>query len=196
MAEEAEGTRRETVSTGLHHDHQVADVGAWVMRGSRPAEDQLSSSHVTLGAFLAPSIVVRDIKIDSSGPYLARWASALVEARIMPGQDAATIARAIAEFIKRRIPNAEVEPILIRPAAKGGAFESSDLAEVAPVIPVSPGNSPAGMLETAGIPTLGYSTVWRNPGALDEVTSLSAIADGSTLIQSLVHLAARSRTGE
>lgn len=173
----------------------ASSVGAWVMRGAAPSEERLSSSHVTLGAFLAPSIVVRDLRIDGAGPYLASAATAIVEARIMPGQDAATIVRSIAEFVLGRIPDAAIETVLLRQSAKAGPFDPAGLATIAPVIPVAPGNSPAGLTDCVAIPTLGYSTVWRDPATFDEHVTLTSIAEHSRTIQSLIHLIVGSRDG-
>ncbi|MEX1157412.1 MAG: hypothetical protein WEC79_00600 [Thermomicrobiales bacterium] len=172
------------------------DVGAWVTRGLPPSDDRLSATHLTLGSFLAPSIVVRDLRLDSAGPYLSRLASAIIEARIMPGQDATTIARSIADFIKGRVPTARVETVLTRPAARGGGFDAASLGGIAPVIPVTPGNSPAGLLEAAGIPTLGFSTVWRDPAAVAEHASLTSISQSSRLIEKLIERVSGQRNGD
>lgn len=173
----------------------ASSVGAWVTRGVQPSDDRLSSSHLTLGAFLAPSIVVRELQLDGGGPYLASEALATIEAQIMPGQNASMIARAIADAVTSRIPDALTETLLLRPAAKAGTFDSSALAAIAPVIPVAPGNSPAGLLDAVGIPTLSFSTVWRDPAALEEQIYLSSIPENSRTIQALVNLVARSRDG-
>jgi acetylornithine deacetylase/succinyl-diaminopimelate desuccinylase-like protein len=181
---------------GLAALQQVAaPVGAWLTRGDPPDEDRLSSSHLTLGAFLAPSLNVRALDLNGAGPYLANGASAVVEARIMPGQSAATVARAITDFVQTRIPDAVVETLLLLPSANQSALDPAMLATLAPVFPVAPGNSPAGLLEKVGVQTIGFSTVWRDPAAEREQISLPAIADGTAMIKSLVEMLAHSSTG-
>ncbi len=178
---------------GLGALQRVAwSVGAWLTRGIPPSENQLSSSHLTLGAFLAPSIVVRDVRLDGAGPYLASRATAIVEALIMPGQDAPAVARSIAMFVVDRIPTAQVETLLVRPAARSSAIDRLSLEEIAPVIPVATGDSPAGLLDNIAIPTLGFSTVWRDPTALQEETSIASIAEHSRTVQELIRMMARS----
>jgi acetylornithine deacetylase/succinyl-diaminopimelate desuccinylase-like protein len=172
----------------------AAPVGAWLTRGTSPSEGRLSSSHLTLGSFLAPSLVVRDVTIQSSGPYLARRASAVVEARIMPGQDAGTISRAITAFITDRLPAAQTRPLLTRPSSRSSGFDEEQLGQIAPVLPVAAGNSPAGLLDAIAIPTVGYATFWRDPSAIDEQVSIAGIAAGSATIRELVRLVAM-RTG-
>jgi hypothetical protein len=173
----------------------AAPVGAWLTRGTSPSEERLSSSHLTLGSFLAPSLVVRDLSVDSSGPYLARRASAVVEARIMPGQDAGTIARAITSFIAHRLPTAHVRTLLTRPSTRAAGFDEEQLRQIAPVLPVAAGNSPAGLLDALAIPTVGYSTFWRDPAAMDEQITIAGVAAGSATIRKLVHAVAANRTG-
>ncbi|HEX5166314.1 MAG TPA: hypothetical protein VFV93_13010 [Thermomicrobiales bacterium] len=181
---------------GLAALQQVAaPVGAWLTRGTSPHEDRLTSSHLTLGAFLAPSLNVRALELNGAGPYLANSASAVVEARIMPGQNAAAIARAVSDFIRSRMPDASVDTLLLLPSAKQAALDLATLSTIAPVLPVAPGNSPAGLLEAVGIPTIGFSTVWRDPAAQIEQVNLSAITDGTTMIRSLIELLAESTTG-
>ncbi|HYI15901.1 MAG TPA: hypothetical protein VEX37_10960 [Thermomicrobiales bacterium] len=180
-------------ANGLAALRNVAtSVGAWLTRDVPPSDDQLSSSHLTLGAFLAPSIVVRDVRLDGTGPYLPRAATAEIEARIMPGQDAATVARSIATFVLERIPDALVETLLLRPSAKASAFDAPLLEEIAPIIPVAIGNSPAGLLDSLAVPHLGFSTVWRDPAALDEQISMSAIMRHSQTLRALVRVMAQA----
>jgi hypothetical protein len=173
----------------------ATSVGAWLTRGVLPSDDRLSSSHLTLGAFLAPSIVVRDVRIDGSGPYLSNRATAVVEARIMPGQDGTTIARSISTFVLNRIPDAQVKTLILRPSAKAALLDIAELESIAPVIPVATGNSPAGLLDNVGVPTLGFSTVWRDPAAFDEKISIASVAEHSRTIQALVRLIPTSTPG-
>lgn len=181
---------------GLSALQRVApSVGAWLTRGVLPSDDRLSSSHLTLGAFLAPSIVVRGVCINGTGPYLSNRATAVIEARIMPGQDATTVASAIATFVLNRIPDAQIETLLVRPSARAAALNVAQLEEIAPVIPVATGNSPAGLLDNGGVPTLGFSTVWRDPAAFDEKISISSVAEHSRSIRALVRLIATATPG-
>lgn len=173
----------------------AAPVGAWLTRGTQPSDDRLSSSHLTLGAFLAPSIVTRDVRVTSTAPYLPSAVSATTEVRVMPGQDAAAIARSISAYVLDRIPSANVETTLLRPAARSAAFDSAALESIATVIPVAAGNSPAGLLDAVGVPTLGFSTVWRDPAQFEEQISLSAIETHGQTIQALVRLLGSGEAG-
>jgi len=168
----------------------ASSVGAWLTRGAPPTEDQLSSSQLTLAAFLAPSIILRDLFLDGAGPHMASGATAVIEARIMPGQDAETIARSISDFVLTRIPDATIETLLLQPAAMAGAFDAIELSNIAPMFPVAAGNSPAELLNAAAIPTLGFSTVSRDPASFDEHVSLASIAEHSRMIQALTRLVA------
>jgi|GEM_PF-4755123 len=168
----------------------ASSVGAWLTRGVPPSEDRLSSSHLTLGAFLAPSITIREYSLDGKGPYLANQASAVVEARIMPGQDVGTIARSIETHVINRIPTATVRTILSRPSSRSTMLDEQQLEQIAQVIPVAAGNSPAGLLDGLGIPTVGVSTVWRDPALIQEQVTISGVAEGSRALQTLIrHLA-------
>lgn len=163
-------------------------VGAWLTRGALPSEDGLSASHLTLGAFVAPSIVIRDVRLNHTNPYLPGAVSASIDARIMPGQDASAISRAITEFVRSRIPAATIDTSMLRPAARTSGVDPGRFETLAPVIPVAAGNSPAGLLDAAGIPTLGFSTVWRDPSLFEEQISLASIDRNARMIQALVRM--------
>lgn len=162
-------------------------VGHWLTNGTSPDTDQLSPDHLTLGAFLAPSLILRELSLRSDDPYLVSSASAIVEAQIMPGQNAGTIARSISGAIESRIEDATIEArLLLQPVQ--ASFDTKAFADIANVLPVAPGPSPIGTLSTSGIPTLGFSTTWRDPELEQEAVNLTTIASGSQMIQQLVEI--------
>jgi hypothetical protein len=169
-----------------------ASVGAWLTRGRDPMERRLSASHLTLGSFLAPSITIREFHVAAAGPFLARGASATIEARIMPGQDIHAVQRAIVTFLHERIPEATMRTLEMNPSAIGWQGDLSSLSAIARVIPVAPGDSPAGMLEAIGVPTTGFSTVSCNPVAVHQSVSLDAVSTGTSMISALCELIAHA----
>lgn len=164
----------------------AAPVGAWLTRGAPPSDDRLSSSHLTLGAFLAPSIIIRDVQLISTNPYLPSEVSATIDARVMPGQDATAVARAIHEYVRNRIPDASIASPILRPASRPPALDPATLGTLAPVIPVAAGNAPSGLLDSVGIPTIGFSTVWRDPTLQEEQVTLASIEAHAQTIQAIV----------
>jgi hypothetical protein len=174
-------------SDGLRALNSIAPfVGAWLTRGSTPNVDRLSPSHLTLGTFVTPSITIRELRMDDASPYLSRSASAVIEARVMPGQNVFDAGQAIGEFIRARVPDATIEQMTIRPPTRVASLDQGAFASIAPTIPVAPGSSPAGLLDAAGVPTVGFSTVWRNPELFEESVTLTAIQRGSATITSLI----------
>jgi acetylornithine deacetylase/succinyl-diaminopimelate desuccinylase-like protein len=165
--------------------HGIAPyVSSWISRDRPGRSTSMSSTHLTLGAFLAPALSVSVIDVRSSAPWLARTGRAVVEARIMPGQDASAITRAIVDHLCRRSEHIQVVPSLVRPPASGASTPTT-VGDVV-VYPLSVGDTPAGLLESANIAALGFSTVWRDPAAIDEQIDFAAIDRGTAFLRQLV----------
>ncbi|HUG15510.1 MAG TPA: hypothetical protein VMM78_10905 [Thermomicrobiales bacterium] len=163
------------------------DVQAWASRGAGGASEEttFSASHMTLGVFCAPSILVRSIDVMDARPFLPRHARAVVEARLMPGQDAAVIARGLTEHLLRQLPSAVVEPLLVRHPYSGSWRIAFDDAGSATRYSTAVGDSPAGLLATHGIQSMGFATVARGPVASAEQARISAIAEAAGFVLSL-----------
>jgi hypothetical protein len=159
-------------------------VHEWVARGLGQAngDPHLSPSHVTLGAFCAPSILVRSVEIPDSRPFVPRDARATIEARLMPGQDAHAIATEITDYLKRRMSTARIDPILVRQPYYGTWHGAADFGSGVSVYPTAPGDSPAGILGVHGVTSLGYATVAREPAKTDEEVRISSITEASDFI--------------
>ena len=162
----------------------ASSVGAWIARYASPTHDLLNASHLTLGVFCAPALLVRELEMAPAGPYLSRSARATIELRVMPGQHTDALIASIRSFVTDRVPDARVEPLLVRRATAGWTGALPDLGVA--TLPVSPGDSPAGLFDAAGIPTLGYATVHRDPSAVEESASLRAVLDASTFVTSII----------
>ena len=162
----------------------ASSVGAWIARYAAPTRDLLNASHLTLGVFCAPALLVRELEMAPASPYLSRRARATIELRVMPGQDTDALIASIRSFVTARIPDARVEPRLVRRATMAWNGTLPDLGVA--TLPVSPGDSPAGLFDAAGIPTLGYATVHRDPSAMEESASLRTVLDASTFVTSLI----------
>jgi hypothetical protein len=130
-------------------------------------------------------LFVRDLQMQDAGAFISGVASATIEARIMPGQSPAVITRAIIEFMQRRLPGTQVETTFVREAARGALIAAARLDAALPVLPIGPGDSPAGMLEGYGAATAGYGVVQREPGVEHERVALPAIAEGAQLLAAL-----------
>lgn len=162
----------------------ASSVGAWISRTVGPSEELLNASHLTLGVFCAPALLVRELAMAETGPYLSQTARATIEMRVMPGQDVYALIAAIRAFITARLPTATVEPLLVRKPAIGWRGPMPSLNAM--TLPISPGNSPAGLIESTGIPTMGFATVSRDPSESQESVEFARIMDGSNLVSTLI----------
>lgn len=147
-------------------------------------ERELSTSHMTLGMFCAPSVVVRELSMQSSGDYLPESASAIVEFQILPGQSVKQTLELIRSNLQTGPFSLEIEPLLVRPpvvAARGINLP----AEVAS-LSIAPGLTPASCFARAGTPTVGYALVGRTTGREVPGVSISAIAYASQFLETLV----------
>lgn len=144
----------------------------------------LGARHLALGAYLAPSITVRALELPDSAPWLPARARALVEVRMMPGQNTGALVSACVALLHERAPELRVTPLLVRPPATGVLPpRARELARC--VLPVALGNSPAGLLEAAGSATVGFALLGPEPGVPDERVSLAAILDGTRTLAAL-----------
>jgi acetylornithine deacetylase/succinyl-diaminopimelate desuccinylase-like protein len=160
---------------------------AWVMRGTLHDQASLSPEHLTLGAFCAPSVSIRSIELPDAWPCIARSARAVIEARLLPGQNARALVRSITDFIHVRVPSAQVETLMIRPPAPPSSFDFDAIADYAFVYPVAPGASPAGLLDSLGIPTIGFATVTRQADAAHEAVTVSTVVNSARFIADVAH---------
>lgn len=147
-------------------------------------ERELSTSHMTLGMFCAPSAVIRDISMQSSGDYLPESASAIVEFQLLPGQ---LVDRTLKLLKSRLNPgpfSLTVEPLLVRPPVP--ASNVLQLPDNAPTLSIAPGLTPASCFARAGVPTVGYALVGRNATSELPGISISNVARASLFLERLV----------
>lgn len=163
------------------------NVQSWVLGATNEAaaERELSARHVTLGVFCAPSILIRSLELTESQPFLPSTARAVIEARIMPGQDAHAVVRALTEHVTTCIPEAQIDTLLLRQPYQGSQQSIPGIENIAPVYPIAPGDTPAGLIGTVGIPSLGFATVSRAPNRSEEQVELAAVSRASDFVASL-----------
>jgi acetylornithine deacetylase/succinyl-diaminopimelate desuccinylase-like protein len=166
---------------------------AWTARGMGDVDTVLTAEHLTLGVFCAPSVTVRSIHVPDCWPFMAHVAQATIEARLMPGQSARGVNRMLTDFVQARVPGAEVQTLLLRPPAPAASLDLGALGETAFVYPVAPGYSPAGLLDTLGIPTLGFATVSRDTSGAQESVSIAGIERASQTVTDVCLQAARDK---
>lgn len=165
-------------------------VKRWI-RANDNDERSLSTAHMTLGLFCAPSIVVRDMSMRDAGAYLPSEASAIVELQLMPGQSADQVIQALGSHARTTPFDAQVNALLVRPPV--GIQEEVGLPADIPQIPIAPGLSPAALLRQHAIPAIGYAVVDRRRDRDEAGLSIDAITNGSRFIMNLVkHLHDRS----
>jgi hypothetical protein len=171
---------------------EVAErTDAWLRRVA-PGDVKLAPAHLTLGVYLAPAIVVRELRLIDPAPYLPVSAEAVVDFYLVPGQTARNIAQSAVAYFKERLPGATIEPLLIRPAVVGKANIAALRETYHRVLPTAPSINPAGMIESFGIPTVGFASVGRNPENTSGRVSLEDAVNGARL----VHALARRMTGD
>jgi acetylornithine deacetylase/succinyl-diaminopimelate desuccinylase-like protein len=154
---------------------------------SSSAEMEMSAAHQTLGVFCAPSIAIRSISIPDSQPYIPARADAVVEAQLMPGQDAHAVLQKIVDHLRHRVPRALIEPLQVRQPYGGPHRDTSEWDSLATVYPTAPGGSPAGALDRLGIPSVGFATVSREPDQTPEHVTIRSVEDAAVFVLSLCH---------
>lgn len=161
-----------------------AMVTSWLRRIA-PGEFTAPGNHLAMGAFLAPGVVVRGITLTERSPYLSVAGEALIDIHLLPGQDISKVLRSVGKFFNNHIPGTEVEVLLARPPVTGKANLTALRESYPRVLKTGPGLNPAGVIESYGIPTVGYAAVTRNPENTSGRVTLEEIVNGSRLIQSL-----------
>ena len=161
-------------------------TGAWLHRVA-PGDVTLPTAHLAMGVFLAPGIVVRSLTLDDRQPYLPVAVEAVIDIHLVPGQDARLIGQNAVRYFKERIAGAAVETLMVRPPVVGKANIAA-LREAYPrVLKTVPGLNPAGLIESFGIPTVGYVAVGRNPENTSGRVTLEETVNGARLIQALAN---------
>jgi hypothetical protein len=171
----------------------VADAVGAMIDGATIADDEhLPSTHLTLGMFATPSLTVRDIHYTIPSNCGGSFAETTIELRLMPGQSIDRATSALRAFVAERSAAADVNITLERPPARGwhGAIPLTSLADT--ILPAAPGNTPAGILEAFGIPTLGFQTVSSAPDSIGERARLVDVLNGASVIGSIATLIAQS----
>lgn len=159
-------------------------TAAWLHRVA-PGDVSLPTAHLAMGVFLAPGIVVRSLRLDERQPYLPITVEAVIDIHLVPGQDARSVGQSAVRYFKDRIPSANVETLMVRPPVVGKANIAA-LREAYPrVLKTVPGLNPAGVIESFGIPTVGYAAVGRNPENTSGRVTLEETVNGARLIQAL-----------
>jgi hypothetical protein len=173
----------------LHDVQEIAgQLGEWLAGAVQEAREPLTSNHLALGVFCAPALFVRDLQMRDAGSFISGTASATIEARILPGQSPAVVARAITDFMQRRLPGTQVETLYVREPARGTLIAAAVPDAALPVLPIGPGASPAGMLEGFGAATAGYAVVRRDAGP--ERVALPNVSSGAQTLGALGALTA------
>lgn len=164
-------------------------VASWIGRGVAPGLASMPASHQALGVFCVPAIVVLSIYVEDARPFLPREARAVVEARLMPGQEPEAVLSEITTHMQKSVPEARVSPLTVQPPAIGWMLASMVVPDGVRELPTDPGNSPAGMLEQHGIPAIGYATVCRDPLTSIERVSAEATYTASAVIAGIADAA-------
>ena len=169
------------------------EFASWLWRVAK-GDHSLSVSHMTLGIFCAPSVVIRDINVAHNSPYLANAASAIIEFQLMPGQTAERILETLRTHVQNSLFAATITPLLVR--APYSAPEARPSSIGATSFPLAPGPSPAALFATQGLPCVGYAVVGRHEGNEQNGVSLESIADGVRFLLSLTGwLSSTTETG-
>lgn len=151
------------------------EIAGWLQRVAK-GHQSLSTSHMTLGTFCAPSVVVRDINITHNAPYLPNSASAVIEFQLMPGQSIERTLETLQTHVQNSLFATTVTPLLAR--APSLASNARQLSMEATTLPLAPGPSPAALFATLGIACVGYAVVGRRSASKGEGVSLESIANG------------------
>lgn len=167
----------------------LAEMAAAVQAGLErltPEPTHLSTLHLAMGVFFAPSLVVRALHTHAADPYLPNSAEAEIDIQLVPGQSADAVMAALAVHFQDRLQGLEITPLLVHPAVKG-RFDLAGLrAEFDQVIPTAPGPSPAGLIESAGTPTVGYAAIGSSGDDGAGRVTLNEIEAGSRFVQALI----------
>lgn len=166
------------------YQEMTGRIAAWLHRVA-PGDAEMPPSHLAMGVFLAPGIVVRSLQLTDRQPYLPITAEAVIDIHLVPGQNPRVVGQSAIRYFKERVPGAHVETLMLRPPVVGKANIAA-LREAYPrVLKAVPGLNPAGVIESYGIPTVGYASVGRNPENTSGRVTLEDAVNGARLIQAL-----------
>jgi hypothetical protein len=157
-------------------------VSRWLTRVAGD-ERELSTSHMTLGMFCAPSLIVRDLVMGADGDYLPNEASAVIEFQLLPGQDTSLILEALRTRMSGHLIDGLVSVLLERQPVS--VSTDLNIPDGYPSLPVAPGPSPAALFATLGIPGTGYTVVSRATQPETSGVSIESIADGAQFLYDL-----------
>ena len=158
-------------------------VSRWLTRVAH-GERELSTAHMTLGMFCAPSLLVRDISIEQGGEYLPTSATAIVEFQLLPGQSVDQIITALEDHARSTAFPATVTPLLVRHPV--GVIDDLPVPDTSSSIPIAPGPSPASLFSRKSIPGTGYALVGRTTERDVAGISIDAIVQSSVFLSELV----------
>jgi hypothetical protein len=158
------------------------------------SERDLSTAHMTLGMFCAPSMIVRSVHLNNDEDYLPETASAIVEFQLLPGQSIDTVISAISDHSQKTPFRADVTSLLTRPPV--AATPTIELLPDLPVIPITPGPSPASIFDQASIPAIGYAVVSRDPERASTGLSIDSIVEGTGFLVSLADMLSEQTTAQ
>ena len=165
--------------------HDVGEMTAAWLRRVVPDAMDMPTHHLAMGIFLAPGVVVRQMSVSGRPPYLSVDAEAILDIQLVPGQNIQKVLQSVVSFFADRLPGAVVESLLARPPVTGKANIAA-LREAYPrVLKTVPGLNPAGLIESFGIPTVGYASVRRNPENTSGRVALEEVINGARLVQTL-----------
>ncbi|CAN5547234.1 hypothetical protein BH23CHL2_BH23CHL2_31510 [soil metagenome] len=168
-------------------------IAGWLRRIAT-SDAKIPMSHLAMGVFLAPGVVVRSFQLFDRQPYLPVEAEAVIDIHLVPGQDARTVGQSAMRYFEERVPGARIETLLLRPPVVGKANLAA-LREAYPrVVKSVPGPNPAGLIESFGIPTVGYASVGRNPENTSGRITIEDAVNGARFVQTLARRMAGDAT--
>jgi hypothetical protein len=144
----------------------------------------LTTAHMTLGLFCAPSIIVRSISMPHGETYLPAVASAVIELQLMPGQSVDDVLDTIDLHVRNSRFEGRVDTLLVRPPV--GPSSDIGLPDGVPVIPIAPGLAPASLFQSRSIPGVGYAVVDRRHDREEIGLPIASITDGALFLLRLV----------
>lgn len=153
------------------------------LRSVAQGERNLATSHMTLGIFCAPSVMIQDLQVMRDPPYLPDSAFAIVEFHLMPGQ---TVQRTL-ETLQTHVQNSPFAATLTALLARSPctASEAIQLPAGTATLPVAPGPTPAALFLDQGINCAGYAVVGRRAAGGEDGVSLDTIVEGAQFLLSL-----------
>lgn len=160
-------------------------IAEWITR-TAGVNEALPDGHVAMGIFVAPSLTIRELRVDDEHPYLPRAAQAVIELNLVPGQTVEDVFAGLMDYFAERLPQALVEALDAREPARSETGVAALRMLCPRAFAVAPGPNPAGLLSQHGIPQFGYAAVGREqPDELGQLALASAQA-GARLIATVI----------